>query len=114
MLFFKSFAKMNICLWLLSVPLTFASAAFSTDNDLYRLVHGCATPDHVTSEQARLSSMTTPTRGQCLLRCKRNPDCGSFEYDVTNKTCVHLNVNYLTCNEESGVWIKVLVQFAFV
>ena len=105
---------MKLCLGLLSVPLMLTSAAFSTDNVLYRHVHGCATPDHVTSEQARLTSMTTPTRGECVLRCKRNPECGSFEYDVTNKTCVHLSVNYLTCSEESEVWIKVIVNFLSV
>ena len=107
-------SNMSVCLWLLSVPLVFSSAAQSTGGDLYRHVphvHGCATPDHVTSEQARLTSMTTATKGECVLRCKRNPECGSFEYDVTNKTCVHLSANYPTCNKESGSWIKVIVQF---
>ena len=116
MLFLNSASNMNsCCLWLLSVPLMFASAAQSTGGDLYRHVHGCATLDHdVTSEQARLTSMTTATKGECVLRCKRNPECGSFEYDVTNKTCVHLSVNYPTCNEESGSWIKVIVCSSFL
>ena len=112
MLFLKSASNMiSCCLWLLSVPLVLVSAAQSTGGDLYRHVHGCAVPnDHVASEEARLTSMTTATRGECVLRCKRNPECGSFEYNVTNKTCVHLSKNYPTCNEESGAWINIMVS----
>ena len=78
------------------------------DYDYYQLVDGSCTADHVTTAVAQLLTSAAATSVECLLRCRLNVDCGSYHYNPDDESCTQMDVNFLVCDANPGIWNKVL------
>ena len=87
-----------------------SKAAYTTDFIAHTRTPNCDASAYVTSQYTELATLTTQTTGQCVLRCDRNPLCGSFLYDVTTKVCTLLDKDYLrtVCDDSIVTWSQVL------
>ena len=77
------------------------------DYDYYQLVSGSCTADHVTTNVAQLLTSAAGTSVECLLRCRLNVDCGSYHYNPDDESCTQMDVNFLVCDDNPGIWNKV-------
>ena len=78
------------------------------DYDYYELVDGSCTADHVTTNVAQLLTSAAGTSVECLLRCRLNADCGSYRYNPDDESCTQMDVNFLVCDDDPGIWSKVM------
>ena len=78
------------------------------DYDYYQLVSGSCTADHVTTNVAQLLTSAAGTSVECLLRCRLNVDCGSYHYNPDDESCTQMDVNFLVCDDNPGIWNKVM------